>query len=671
MKKLSALQGGWRDLDLDPEGEDLWRYKKMAEIGTLRRNVPITQLRELNEPIQSLTPRSYEACMRLGIDPQTLQPSLLDDFLDKATDRAVAEKKLRHAVAKRSRNIELIERERDRHIREQERQLIKSQASTTGGDPASMGLGGHDSSTYLELERQRLEKVEALRQKEMQRLLEAERKAASMLSHNAAREALELRQREWRDAERKRRIDEAAKKAQAIELDKKLKAEREVEHQKEIAARLLAVERRRLEHEREEEEKRRVEAERLRADAAAAEAARREQLQQREQERLELQRHKLEQLRAAEEVVRQRVDEAKRARTEVLLERRRKAEERIAAALAQTAEKQEQAVVEFERKSREAEERAAAHEAALRKKVADDAREREANAAAKRAKKAQVLREEEGRMREMLHGARDGQQVMAENNAKRQREIALRKLEHELKMADKVEVCESLRRAQQYHTELVRALLAPVPCGQAAARRGAHRRSARPFFTLAPPHPNPPPPFTPAERRRSPKKLPETTRVLRGSGSSARRCCASARPTQRSSSRASTNCSSSSRGSRCATSSRARMRKHRTQVRCCALRPRCAAFCACALAKWGGGARMASPLRANACPCIGGAAVAADSGHHAVLPPRCSVPVPRWPRPRSTHAHFPPSTRPCRTGWWRCSAGRQPASCSTYDCVNH
>lgn len=502
MKKLSALQGGWRDLDLDPEGEDLWRYKKMAEIGTLRRNVPITQLRELNEPIQSLTPRSYEACMRLGIDPQTLQPSLLDDFLDKATDRAVAEKKLRHAVAKRSRNIELIERERDRHIREQERQLIKSQASTTGGDPASMGLGGHDSSTYLELERQRLEKVEALRQKEMQRLLEAERKAASMLSHNAAREALELRQREWRDAERKRRIDEAAKKAQAIELDKKLKAEREVEHQKEIAARLLAVERRRLEHEREEEEKRRVEAERLRADAAAAEAARREQLQQREQERLELQRHKLEQLRAAEEVVRQRVDEAKRARTEVLLERRRKAEERIAAALAQTAEKQEQAVVEFERKSREAEERAAAHEAALRKKVADDAREREANAAAKRAKKAQVLREEEGRMREMLHGARDGQQVMAENNAKRQREIALRKLEHELKMADKVEVCESLRRAQQYHTELVRALLAPVPCGQAAARRGAHRRSARPFFTLAPPHPNPPPPL---HSRRAPQ----------------------------------------------------------------------------------------------------------------------------------------------------------------------
>ena len=111
-------------------------------------------------------------------------------------------------------------------------------------------------------------------------------------------------------------------------------------------------------------------------------------------------------------------------------------------------------------------------------------------------------------MREMLHGARDGQQVMAENNAKRQREIALRKLEHELKMADKVEVCESLRRAQQYHTELVRALLAPVPCGQAAARRGAHRRSARPFFTLAPPPPPPPPPSLPPSAAGRPKNCP-------------------------------------------------------------------------------------------------------------------------------------------------------------------
>ncbi|KAJ1632316.1 hypothetical protein T492DRAFT_838500 [Pavlovales sp. CCMP2436] len=179
----------------------------------LRRNVPITQLRELNEPIGSLTPRSFEACKRLGVNPQTLQPSVIEDFLDdKNTDRVVAQKKLRHAIAKRLRNIEVIELSREQWIKEQARAEAKKD------DVALMEarLAGPDSSAYLELERKRLEKT------------------AALIARNALREAADLKAREHHELERKRRMDEAAKKKQAMELEKKQKGETHLEAEKEI-----------------------------------------------------------------------------------------------------------------------------------------------------------------------------------------------------------------------------------------------------------------------------------------------------------------------------------------------------------------------------------------------------------------------------------------------------
>eukprot|EP00302_Diacronema_sp_CCMP2436_P011598 CAMPEP_0179893780 /NCGR_PEP_ID=MMETSP0982-20121206/34949_1 /TAXON_ID=483367 /ORGANISM="non described non described, Strain CCMP 2436" /LENGTH=534 /DNA_ID=CAMNT_0021790355 /DNA_START=61 /DNA_END=1666 /DNA_ORIENTATION=- len=414
----------------------------------LRRNVPITQLRELNEPIGSLTPRSFEACKRLGVNPQTLQPSVIEDFLDdKNTDRVVAQKKLRHAIAKRLRNIEVIELSREQWIKEQARAEAKKD------DVALMEarLAGPDSSAYLELERKRLEKVEFLQAKEMERLLNGERKTAALIARNALREAADLKAREHHELERKRRMDEAAKKKQAMELEKKQKGETHLEAEKEIAAKFRNVERRKLKQELKEADKRKRESERLHAEQAAADEIRRRELERREWERHEAQQVRLEQMEMAEEAVQTRMDESKRVRAEQLLERRRKAEERIAQALADTEARQEKVLVDFERKSREAVARANANEEALRKRLDSEAREREVRTAEKRSKKDSVTRAADERAQRLVAEANDGEKVMAENKAKRDREIALRKLEHELKTADKVEICESLQRSHEYH----------------------------------------------------------------------------------------------------------------------------------------------------------------------------------------------------------------------------
>jgi hypothetical protein len=417
---------------------------------SLRRDHTVPALREWHE-IASLTPRSYDACMRLGIDLQTLQPSKLEDFLDKDGDRVIAEKKLRHANARRARNIELATKEREKTIREEERLLLKSQASTTAvGDLKSIGIAGADTATYLDLERKRLEKVKLLRQKEMQRLVEAEAKAAELIARNAAREAHELAAKEAREAARKQRQDEHAKRAATIELERKAKAERELQNQKEITARFRTFERRRLEIEVEEKERRRKEAERLRAEQAAADEARRRDLAVREQARLEMQSTRLAQMIAAEEAVAAKMEEAKRLHAAQMLERRLAAEERIAKALAESAAKQERIMSDFERKTQEANARAAANEEAMRQKIAEEAREREANAAQKRAKKEMVMREAEERVQRLLAEANTGEASLAEHRARREREFELRKLEHDLKLADKVEICTSMQRAAEY-----------------------------------------------------------------------------------------------------------------------------------------------------------------------------------------------------------------------------
>jgi hypothetical protein len=173
------------------------------------------------------------------------------------------------------------------------------------------------------------------------------------------------------------------------------------------------------------------------------------------------------------------MDEAKQQRAQAMLERRRAAEERIERALVEAAAKQQKILTDFEQKTRDAQQRAAAGEAALRKQLADEAKARDAKHAHKRETKERALREEEERVQRLLSEANSGDEVMAENKAKRDREIALRKLDHDLKLADKVEICNSYQRAQEYQRFLVRAPRAgrhatPATCHAPCTTHHAH-----------------------------------------------------------------------------------------------------------------------------------------------------------------------------------------------------
>lgn len=438
--------------------------RKHQEQRHVRSNVSIGELRGLSDPIDSLTPRSFEACTRLGIDPQKLQTPDLSDFLGQKVDKDVAQKRLEHAIRVRAECIDAVERERGRAMAagagRPGLRTAKSEGAL-GKSLASAGIGESNSSSFFEVEKKRLAKIEYLSQKEMERVVEAERKRAEILARNSEREKKELLAREAREAERKRRVEEAVQKQARITLEKKQKADRDLEYQREIDAKLRAAERRQLEIREQEEENRRQEAARHRADQIAADRARQEDLRAREAERQAASQRKLEQMQEAEAVVQEHLRQAQETRQKALQERRAAAEARIARAVAESKALQEEKQATFARKKQEAETRARQLNEEKRKKALEEAKARAADAALKRERKDQVMRAEEERIKSIIESGNDGERVMAANRARAEKERQLRVVERELKFEDKQDMCRRMLKAEEFRRDQVRHARAP------------------------------------------------------------------------------------------------------------------------------------------------------------------------------------------------------------------
>ncbi|OWY91638.1 hypothetical protein PHMEG_00039699 [Phytophthora megakarya] len=182
----------------------------------------------LNPPPERiiLTPRSAEACLRCGVNPETLKIRDLDSFYD--PDVTTAIQRMRHEAysLRRHEEMQALRVEKQKLVDAADRgevdsmpsrliavsgskRAIKSstQSRSNTDGPSSLSSGGSSSrgkktSALLQIERQRLEKVRQRQERELGQMLEFEMKMNQL--QQEATEKMEREKRQHEAMERSR-----------------------------------------------------------------------------------------------------------------------------------------------------------------------------------------------------------------------------------------------------------------------------------------------------------------------------------------------------------------------------------------------------------------------------------------------------------------------------------
>ncbi|KAF4035405.1 SpoU rRNA Methylase family [Phytophthora infestans] len=428
----------------------------------------------LNPPPERiiLTPRSAEACLRCGVNPETLKIRDLDSFYDPDVTTAVQRMRYEAYSLRRHEEMQTLRAEKRKLLEAEDRggvipsRLVaisgpKRGSHSANGLPSSSSSSSatKNSSSLLNIERQRLEKVRQRQERELEQMLEFEMKMNRLQQEAADKMEREKRQHEAMERSRVRFAQELAVEKRAREIKKKAQLDAEEERRKEMATQLAARDRalaeekarqdkvRRLEA-REREEERKIKAEEHRAQTEALLRAQQTEIQTR-----------LKELDLAEKAREEMVELQRAERATAMDARRREVTQRIRKNLRASKKLEAQRKREIQRKQ-------AASEAVRRAHEEEERRSRELQTQQQLAleKKRQLVleetrREEARRRQELLERQRETernvQQVQRSQEQQRALRSEYRKLQAQLK-ADKVE---RMKRVQEYQRlEMLRRL---------------------------------------------------------------------------------------------------------------------------------------------------------------------------------------------------------------------
>ncbi|ETV70524.1 hypothetical protein, variant [Aphanomyces astaci] len=311
------------------------------------------------------TPRSLEACLRTGIDPDEIVPRLLEEFLSKLrkaddVEREAAQIRFNHFEEGRQMKIRLLKKERASLVEAgytSSPSPLTKHASPTKKitSPFDVFTAPEDKlvvtdSTMVEMEEKRFQAMKVRQEREIAGIIEMENKMAEIQKQNAAREAVEAKRKaEWEKEKKERRAALMAAKHER-ELAKKKAEDAEAVARRIRAKREAEKERILLEEGRKEEKQRQIEmAERELDRKLKAEQHRRdteELLQQQENKIMENRRRVIEREKQAQ----RKMEEANERRRQEALVRREKANTRIQMALEQNQQVMQKKKKDFDAK---------------------------------------------------------------------------------------------------------------------------------------------------------------------------------------------------------------------------------------------------------------------------------------------------------------------------------
>ncbi|KAG7400649.1 hypothetical protein PHYBOEH_004916 [Phytophthora boehmeriae] len=440
------------------------------------------------------SPRSLEACRRMGIKPSELLPKTVAEFLDHGVNRkySLVEKEavvLRHEHFEqlRQQKLETVRVEREAIIqglgpappstallvtsgnpgsptpgnispithqqvapgfpprRTQSARVEKSRASRSGNT-----AGGLADSTALQLEERRLERIKLRQQREIQNAIEMEAKLARLQQENARRAVEDAKRQE----EQQRKIRARRMQLVANKHDKELARKKEEDREA-----LERKNRRRVEAEREREL---AEEARQMVRQRALEAAQRDLERQQNADAFRAQTEEL--LRQQEEVVAEnrrrmlekerqvalKMESASKRRHQEALERREKAITRIENVTYQNELARARKKQEVNDKQVAAAERARE----IQRKTANELKERAAKSKQEENIRQQRLEsahaQQEKRVSELRAKREDLEAKMEASQQEREKARLLAQVEHQLSVAQKEENVARIQRMEAY-----------------------------------------------------------------------------------------------------------------------------------------------------------------------------------------------------------------------------
>nr|CCA19988.1 conserved hypothetical protein [Albugo laibachii Nc14]CCA23298.1 conserved hypothetical protein [Albugo laibachii Nc14] len=400
------------------------------------------------------TPRTLEACFRLGIVVEEFVPKQLEDFINVNNRRDTIEKeaariRLEHYEIARTKKIAAVVKERERIVKEM---AVAPPASPTRSTHNTQTLSSSPSTcTMLLLEEKRIDRIKRRQQKELQSVIEMEKRLAQIQEENSQRAAAETaKKNQFQNESRKKHMLTMAQKHDK-EMEKKV-----AEDKKALECRLLA--KRAAERERalqEEEERRQQEhiaaiREKEKVQNRKAEEFRKqtEALLKQQEDQLLLNRQKM---LLKEEQLTRKMEVANRRHREEAAERQQRANLRKKHALEQNELAKQKRKNDFDEKQAQAVDRAMQiqkkamtelKEGALRRKEEDEMRKKRFGAA---------LLQHESATQHLLTKRKLFEEKQAALISGRQKERALTMLEKHLTLEDKHHNVERIKRVEEYN----------------------------------------------------------------------------------------------------------------------------------------------------------------------------------------------------------------------------
>lgn len=414
----------------------------------------LERINDPNAPEQALipnSPRSVEACFRLGIDPVELQFHPIEYYQRVGEDHEVAE--IRYEKCENARQ------ERIRSLIDERKFLIDNNWSTEKRRPHSSASHHPNksedahASSMVEKERQRLEAMKRRQEKEMQQMVQHEVTRSELMAKQQAK--IDELERRAQELLKQKAENEAAwiTKQREIELQK-VREEQEFEKEKRRIAEESHRKEKELQTRRDEEEKRRkkqaflddMERRRKTEEARkATEAILEAQAEEVRLKKLEMERRDKERLR--------RLEEERRATEESNREKRKKADEKIQSALLSNQQLLDKKRKDYENKVAAVEARKREQEEWKRKEEQRKIDEEKRKERERQEKYQAAVESEEMRKSSIRQRAEEKERALAELYLKRKKEHDIKKCEAEFELKMRLDKVDALQKTDLYERQ--------------------------------------------------------------------------------------------------------------------------------------------------------------------------------------------------------------------------
>lgn len=422
----------------------------------------------LNPPVECivLTPRSAEACLRCGVNPETLKIRDLESFYDAEVTAAV--QWMRHEAYSMRRHEEM------KAVRAEKKKIMAAEdvaGGPKGGNSpsrlpelistgkkkmgpvsakSSLERESPSKSSLLEIERKRLEKVKQRQERELEQMLDFEMKMSKIQKEAAAKMEREKRQHEQRERERMRYAQEMAEEKRQREIMKKAQMDAEEERRKLVAAEMAQRDRELAEEKAKQDRLRRLQARQSEEERKAKAEEHRlmtEQIFKQQQQEID---ERLKELEIAERTRNEMIEVQRQERAKQVDERRRVVSLRIRKNLKQARKVELERKREICRKQEASERLRLQHEEELRRARELSYQEQQALERKRALVLEEARREEERKKEEILMRQQEVQENISKVQETQQQQLELKKEYRRIQAQLKLDKVERMKRIQEY-----------------------------------------------------------------------------------------------------------------------------------------------------------------------------------------------------------------------------